>query len=143
MLTSQQSALMEAARTAHLSTADAHGAPHLIPICFVYHEGRFYSAIDRKPKSTSSRNLKRVKNILANPKVALVIDHYEEDWRRLWYILVTGTASLIEDGDDHQNAISKLRGKYDQYQDMDIDQRLVIGIEPTKINCWGEIFKHE
>ena len=141
MLTSQQLAFVEAARTGHLATADADGAPHLIPICFVYHEGHFYSVVDRKPKRTSGRKLKRIQNILANPNVALVIDHYDEDWRRLWYILVTGTASLIEDGNEHQEAIRMLRGKYDQYQDMDIDRGLVIGIVPTKVICWGQIFK--
>ena len=113
--------------------------PHLIPVCF-YYDGRcFYSVLDQKPKRTSVTNLKRVRNILANPNVALVVDHYQEEWQGLWYVLVTGTAELVYQGEEHQAALVGLRDKYPQYQGMDIDQNPVIRITPRKIVRWGQL----
>jgi PPOX class probable F420-dependent enzyme len=123
---------------ARLATADASGAPHVIPVCFAYDGGRFYSVLDRKPKRTSLSRLKRVRNILSNPRVALVLDHYEDDWSRLWYVLVTGTAELLRSGQEHSLAIRVLRDKYAQYRDMDIDRNPVIRVIPDKVTCWGE-----
>ena len=91
-------------RVAHLATSDPQGAPHLIPICFHYDGDRFYSVLDQKPKRTAVTNLKRVRNILSNPKVALVIDHWQEDWQGLWYVLVNGTADLLYEGEEHQQS---------------------------------------
>ena len=128
---------------ARLATADAQGTPHLIPICFTYDGNHFYSVLDRKPKRASLANLKRVRNILSNPAVALVLDHYEEDWARLWYVLVTGTAQIIQydgqEGEEHQRAIALLRQKYPQYRDMDIDQNPVIKITPLRTTSWGKV----
>ena len=84
-------------------------------------------------------NLKRVRNILSNPNVALVLDHYEEDWSRLWYVLVTGTARLLRRGAEQQHAIAALREKYPQYITMDIDENPVIKVTPKKIISWGNV----
>ena len=138
-LTPQERALIVARRVARLATADAHGAPHLIPICFAYDGDHFYSVLDRKPKRTSLTKLKRVRNILSNPNVALVLDHYEEDWDRLWYVLVTGVAQLIQEGEERRDAIGLLREKYPQYRNMDIDGNPVIKITPTRITSWGNV----
>ena len=135
-LTPRESALIATEQVAHLATANAEGVPHVIPICFVYDGGCFYSVLDRKPKRASLSRLKRVRNILANPSVALVLDHYEEDWGRLWYVLVTGTAELVETGDEHGHAIALLVEKYQQYGDMDISENPVIKITPTRFTCW-------
>ena len=134
--TSQTEAL-SSARTGHLATADGNGIPHVVPCCFAFDGRRIYSPLDQKPKRTSLRRLKRVRNILDNPSVALVVDHYEEDWRRLWYILVTGTAEVIEEGDEQADAIRLLREKYPQYRDMDIDENPVIGITPASVVSWS------
>ena len=128
-----------AARVARLATADGLGAPHLVPICFAYDGEYVYSVLDRKPKRTSLTKLKRVRNILSNPSVALVLDHYEEDWGRLWYVLMTGTARLIHRGEEHQHAIKMLREKYPQYRDMDIGENPVIKVTPSRITSWGDI----
>ena len=134
--TPRESALIATERVAHLATADGDGVPHVIPICFVYDGGRFYSVLDRKPKRASLRRLKRVRNILANPSVALRLDHYEEDWGRLWYVLMTGIAELIETGDEQSRAIALLGEKYPQYRDMDVGENPVIRITPARFTSW-------
>ncbi len=138
-LTSQESALIKAGRVARMATADAQGAPHLIPVCFAYDGSYFYSVLDRKPKRAALTRLKRVRNILSNPNVALVLDHFEEDWSKLWYVLVTGTAQLVHAGEEHRRAIAVLREKYPQYRDMDIDENPVIRITPTRVTSWGAL----
>ena len=80
--------------------------------------------------------LKRVRNIQANPNVALLLDHYEEDWESLWYVLITGLATLLAEGEEHQKAIELLKAKYDQYLDMDIEMNPVIKITPQKVTTW-------
>ena len=125
------------ARTGHLATADANGVPHVIPVCFAFDGTRIYSPLDRKPKRTSLRRLKRVRNILDNPSVALVVDHYEEDWRRLWYVLITGAAEIVEAGPEQSTAIALLREKYAQYRDMDIDENPVIRLTPASVVSWS------
>ena len=112
--------------------------PHLIPICFVFAGDHFYSVLDQKPKRTPVTQLKRVRNILSNPNVAVVLDHYEEDWNRLWYVLVRGSAQLIREGEEHRRATLMLREKYPQYLEMDIDDSPVIKITPEGITSWGE-----
>jgi len=68
-----------------------------------------------------------------------VLDHYEEDWRRLWYVLVSGAAEMIEEGEEHQRAIALLRDKYGQYRDMDIAGNPVIKITPSRFTSWGPV----
>jgi PPOX class probable F420-dependent enzyme len=130
---------IHSARVAHLATADAHGQPHVIPICFVFDGNYFYSPIDEKPKRTAPQKLKRVKNIRENAQVALVIDHYDEDWRKLGYILVIGKARVLLSGVKHRKAVNLLRRKYPQYRFMAIDQRPLIVIRPTRMITWGAI----
>ena len=138
-LTPQAAAVVKAARVARLATADAGGAPHLIPICFAYDGSCFYSVLDQKPKRAPLTGLKRVRNIMSNPKVALVLDHYEEEWDRLWYVLVTGTAELVRGGEEQRQAVALLREKYPQYRDMEIDENPVIKITPSRFTSWGQI----
>ena len=133
------SRLTRAARVAHLATADANGRPHVIPICFVFDGKNFYSPIDEKPKRTAPQKLKRLKNIRENSQVSLVIDRYDEDWQRLAYVLVSGTAKIIFRGKQHTKAVSLLREKYRQYRSMAIRARPMISITPKKIVVWGRI----
>ena len=130
--------LFATSRLAHLATADRKGVPHVVPVCFAYHQGYIYSVIDSKPKRTDPLKLKRVRNILANPKVALVLDHYDEDWDRLWYVLVSGTAQLILEGEEHQRAVEALRQKYHQYLYMEIAAGPMIKITPMRVVRWGK-----
>jgi len=125
------------ARVARLATADRRGRPHVVPICFAAAGRRLYSAIDEKPKRAAPLRLKRIRNILANPHVALVVDAYREDWRRLWYILVIGTAEGIGPGSaEHAAALKVLRRKYRQYRRMRLEERPVLAITPARIVTW-------
>jgi PPOX class probable F420-dependent enzyme len=105
---------LEAARVARLATVDGQGRPHLVPICFALEGDVVYSAVDEKPKR--SRALKRLENIRAHPGVAMLIDHYEEDWSRLWWVRLDGTARVVESGPEYEHALGLLLEKYDQYR---------------------------
>ena len=136
-LTPQQAARLSETPVGHLATADANGRPHVIPVCFAYDGHHIYSVLDAKPKRGSLTGLRRVRNILANPQVSLVIDHYDEDWTRLWYLLVQGRAELVEDGPEPPETIALLREKYPQYRDMQLDGNPVIRITPERVTGWS------
>ncbi len=136
-LSPAQDRFLRSARTGHLATANAKGRPQVVPVCFVFDGQAIYSVLDAKPKTTPLRQLRRVKNILANPQVSLVVDHYEEDWDKLQYILVSGDAELLESGEKWALAIAMLREKYPQYQAMDLDQSPVIKITPVRYSPWS------
>ena len=136
-LSSIQARLLATAHLGHLATADAAGAPHVVPVCYALKGHSIYSVLDQKPKRAALARLRRVKNIQANPQVALVVDHYEEEWGRLWYILVTGHAELLLEGDQRVEAIGMLREKYHQYEGMEIDPNPVIKITLARAVSWG------
>ena len=136
-LSPAQDRFLRSARTGHLATADAKGRPQVVPVCFVFDGQAIYSVLDAKPKATPLRQLRRVKNILANPQVSLVVDHYEENWDKLQYILVSGDAELLESDEKWVVAIAMLREKYPQYQAMDLDQSPVIKITPVRYSPWS------
>jgi PPOX class probable F420-dependent enzyme len=127
-------------RMARLATADLDGQPTVIPICYAFDDEHIYTPIDEKPKRVEAGSLKRVRNIQSNPRVAIVIDDYSEDWSKLVYVLVIGTAEVIspdEDAAEHKRAVELLRQKYAQYQSMAIDQRPMIRITPTRLKRWA------
>lgn len=104
-----------ASRVVRLATSGADGAPHLVPCTFaVDGSGRVVIGIDNKPKS--SRNLKRLRNIAANPRVSLLADYYGEDWTQLWWARADGMAVIEPFGDDHAGHWELLRRKYPQYE---------------------------
>lgn len=136
VLTEQQVALLNETPIGRLATTDTNGRPHVIPFCFVCNGRHIYSVLDAKPKTTRLRSLRRVRNILANPQVSLVIDHYEADWSKLWYLLVHGRAELLEPCREQAAAIGLLRAKYSQYREMDLDDSPVIKITPERATGW-------
>ena len=136
MNTAQAEAMLREARVGRLATAGADGQPHVIPVCFVYDGRSIYTPVDEKRKRAAPRGLRRVRNVKANPQVAFVVDHYEEDWRRLRYLLVLGTAQLLEAGTEHARAIALLRDKYPQYRPMRLEERPVIKITPGRVVAW-------
>ena len=129
--------LLRTARVGHLATADAGARPHVVPVCFVAAEDAVYIALDEKPKRRSPLALKRVRNIRENDHVALVVDHYEEDWRRLRYALVFGRAALLSEGPEHRDAVSRLRAKYAQYRGMTLENAPLIKIRLARIVGWA------
>ncbi|HXF05329.1 MAG TPA: TIGR03668 family PPOX class F420-dependent oxidoreductase [Blastocatellia bacterium] len=129
--------LVRSARVARLATASPDGRPHVVPICFAYDGTFFYSVVDRKPKRVPPDELVRVRNIRANPQVCLLIDHYEEDWSRLCYVLIPAEAEVVTAGEDHRRAIALLRSKYSQYEAMDLGESLIIKIRPRRMIYWS------
>ncbi len=126
-------------RVAHLATADASGRPHVVPICYAIERTTLYSVVDRKPKRTAPGRLRRIRNISQNPWVAVVIDTYVEDWRRLGFVLLEGRARVLEDGPEHRTALRLLRRKYRQYRTMDLDGRPVIAVSIRRAVVWGRL----
>ena len=102
-----------AARVARLATADAVAQPHIVPVTFVVDGDFVYSAIDHKPKRTTA--LKRLANIEANSRVALLADEYDDDWSRLWWVRADGPARVLEPG--AAPAVELLCDRYEQYRE--------------------------
>ena len=137
MLSDDQLRFALAQRVAHLATADSAGKPHVIPVCFAYHDGSFWVAIDEKPKRTS--RLRRVRNIEANPNVSLLFDRYDDDWSRLAYVLVRGRAEVLPEGREKPTALAALRARYPQYEGMALEGRPLIRIKPVRVIAWGAL----
>ncbi len=104
---------LAAARVGRLATVGPDGAPHLVPFCFALDGDDLYSAVDWKPKR--SDRLRRLENIRLEPRVAVLVDHYEEDWQLLWWLRIDGRASEIEEGAQAARARRLLAAKYPQY----------------------------
>ena len=132
------------ARVGHLATADADGRPAVVPVCFALVDGGIVTAVDEKPKEAPPDDLRRVRDVGSNPRVALVADRYDEDWSRLAWVQVRGTATVLDPGEDgHGRAIDALRGKYRQYADHDLAERPVIRIDPGHAVSWGRLDDRE
>ena len=130
--------LLREARVGRLATADARGHPLVVPVCFAVDGDIVYSAIDAKPKRDPSRPLRRLRNIAENPRVSLVVDRYDEDWSRLRYVIVEGTATILTGGDELSRAIDLLREKYPQYRAMGLarDGGTLIRVVAERVVPW-------
>jgi coenzyme F420-0:L-glutamate ligase/coenzyme F420-1:gamma-L-glutamate ligase len=140
ILNDEQTAFLVRQRVARLATADASGKPHAVPVCFALARSSIFIALDEKPKKVPASHLKRVRNILENPEVALTADRYAEDWSLLAFVMVRGRAELLEpDTGEHAAAVRLLRGKYHQYEAMRIEDNPIIVIRPEKAVSWGAL----
>ena len=106
--------LLTTARVGRLATLAPDGRLHLVPICFALEGDVLYSAVDEKPKRP--RRLQRIENVRAQPDVAVLVDHYEEDWSRLWWVRLRGRGRVVERGREFELALRLLAEKYDQYR---------------------------
>jgi PPOX class probable F420-dependent enzyme len=123
------------ARVGRLATAGAGAEPHVIPVVFALLNSAFYIVIDEKPKS--GRRLLRLRNIEATGRAALLVDHYEDDWERLWYILARGRARVLTVDDSvHTPALAALRNKYPQYRAMHLETAEMIELLPERWSAW-------
>ena len=131
------------ARRAVLVTIAPDGRPRPVPCCLVLDETRpiLYSPLDEKPKSVDEpRGLARVRDILADPRVSVLVDRWDEDWTRLAWLRCSGTASLLEPadgGDEHAWAVTALRAKYPQYATHRLEARPIIRIAIERSSSWG------
>ena len=122
------------AAVARLATVAAAGQPHLVPVTFAVDGDRIYTAVDAKPKTTA--NLRRLRNIAGNPQVAVLADHYEEDWDRLWWARADGLASILDRPADMAGPLRLLAARYRQYR-ASPPAGPVIGIEVTRWSGWA------
>lgn len=120
------------ARVARLAT-ESGGKPHLVPVVFAHRGGALWVPVDAKPKRHA--RLKRLDNIRENPRVCLLIDHYDEDWRTLWWVRVDGRASVVSSPQPgFSGALAALRDKYPQYATVEIMSTIRIEIE--RVSHW-------
>ena len=140
ILTPEQRRFLEILRVARLATVDASGMPHVVPVCYALAGETVHIVLDEKPKRVDARALKRVRNILANPRAALVADHYDDtDWSRLGWVMLRGTAAILEGGAEHAAALDRLRQRYAQYRAMALDKRPVIALRVERATSWGDL----
>ena len=107
----------------------------MVPVCFACVDGEFWIAIDDKPKRTI--RLRRLRNIEENARVSLIFDRYDEDWTRLAYVLVRGTAEIV--GRAPEGVVAALRARYEQYDAMQFEERPAIRVTPDRVVSWGAL----
>jgi PPOX class probable F420-dependent enzyme len=108
--------LLAGASVARLATITEAGRPHIVPVAFAVDGNRLYTAVDAKPKTT--RNLMRLRNIRANPQVAVLADHYHGDWDELWWVRADGRAAIVADPGLMAGPIALLTERYPQYREV-------------------------
>jgi PPOX class probable F420-dependent enzyme len=145
-LTPADRRLLAEARRATLGTIAGDGSPRLVPICFVVHASApiLYSPLDDKPKRVADpRDLARVRDIVTDARVTVLVDRWDEDWSRLAWLRCEGLASLVEPvGDalaEHADAVRALRARYGQYLDHDLAARPMLRIDVTRASRWGAL----
>lgn len=126
--------LVSEARVARLATVDSDGRPHLVPLCYALGDRTLYSEVDEKPKTT--KRLRRLENIRRDPRVTVLVDHYEEDWPKVWWVRLRGPARVVEDEDELARARQLLIEKYPQYQ-QDPPTGNVIAVEIEEWLGWS------
>ena len=138
MLSERQRAFIESGRVGHLATADRGGAPHLVPVCYALCGDALYITIDEKPKR-QDRPLKRLRNILENPQAAFLVDRWDEDWRRLGWVMLRGAAEILAAGAEHDRAQELLCRRYPQYRAMALADLPVIALRIACVLDWGDL----
>ena len=138
MLSPREEGFLLGRRVAHLATADKAGRPHVVPVCFALAGDAVYITVDEKPKG-DPRALKRLRNIAENPAVALVCDRWDEDWRRLGWVMLRGRAEILDAGPEHDRAQELLRARYPQYRAMALADLPVIAIRIARVTSWGDL----
>jgi PPOX class probable F420-dependent enzyme len=149
LLTAEHVRFLQTARVGHLATADGRGRPSVVPVVFVLDGGKVYTPIDGKPKGDAGA-LRRIRNIRENPAVAFLVDRYDEDWTRLAFVHIRGTAAILgadpaesdpADHDEFPKAETLPRQKHPQYLSVPLGgpEGLMIRINPTSCTAWGPL----
>ena len=136
MLSSAQAHLLETKRVGHLGTVDSAGRPHVVPVCYAIAWPTLYITIDGKPKR-HDRPLRRLRNIAANPQIMVTVDHYDEDWSRLAWVMLSGHADILADGAEHDTAQDLLAARYPQLRAMHIADLPVIALRIARVASWA------
>ena len=138
MLTDVQRRFLDQSRVAHLATVGRDSVPHLVPVCFWLDALSLYITVDEKPKRNDIP-LKRIRNIQENPSVAVSVDRWDEDWTRLAWIMLRGSAVILGSGHEHDRAQQGLRQRYCQYRQMDLGPLPVIAVQIRRVVSWGDL----
>ncbi len=138
MLSDPERSFLLARRLGHLATADRLGTPHVVPVCYALGAADLYITIDEKPKRRG-RPLKRMRNLAENPRAALVVDRWDEDWRRLGWVMLQCRADILAEGPEHDYAQALLRARYPQYAAMDLNPLPVIALRIARVASWGDL----
>ncbi len=143
VLSTAERAFLAAARRAVLATIGGDGRPRLVPICFVLEPERpvIWTPLDEKPKAVDDvTQLARVRDIVADARVTILVDRWDEDWTKLAWLRCAGTAALVGPGDGDRNAaIGALRAKHPQYASHDLETRPMIRIAIERTASWGAL----
>jgi PPOX class probable F420-dependent enzyme len=135
----QLSHLLDVWPVARLASVGRQGQPHLVPIVFVALDGAIYSPVDGKPKSSGT--LQRIRNVAADARVTLLLDRYDDDWDRLWWVRIEANASVVIDPEPavQQQIVAALRGKYPQYASVDAFAGVptLLRLQPTRHTAWS------
>jgi PPOX class probable F420-dependent enzyme len=128
-------ALLAEARVGHLGVVDGHGRPRVLPVTFAVAGDALWSAVDHKPKTSSSAELARVRWLRQRPASSLTVDFYDDDWERLAWVQVIGTTAVLEAA-DQPDAVEALTARYPQYRDRPPAGPL-LRLAPDRIVCWS------
>jgi PPOX class probable F420-dependent enzyme len=129
----EAAAMFAESPVAMLATSGPDGAPHIVPVVFAVHADVVYTAVDAKRKST--QRLRRLANIEGNPRVSLLVDHYDDDWSQLWWVRADGEAAIHYSGEEMASGYALLRRKYVQYQRIALDGP-VVTINVQRWSSW-------
>ena len=132
ILTKEQSDFLSRRFVASIATADEQGLPHVVPICFAIGNNSSYIVTGESDK--------RARNVHGNPQAALVADYYEDDWNRIGYVLLKGTAEILRIGEEYEEAIRLLRDRYPQFQERQIFRpKSVLALRIKVVIGWGDL----
>jgi len=137
MLTDPQRRFLDVERVARLATVGSDGQPHVVPICYAIVDDKIGFTVDEKPKR-GDKELKRLSNIRANPKVAMT-DRYDEDWSKLGWVMLQGRAEILTSGHKWKVLQAKLRERYSQLREMQIENLPSVVITIQKVMSWGQL----
>lgn len=126
---------LRVARVAYLATVRADGRPHVVPIVLAMEGDTIYAIADPKPKS--GLDLLRHRNIAANPAVSVLVDHYEEAWEVIWWVRADGTARVVEEGQEREEAVRLLTEKYPQYATWTTPFGAATVIHVERVTSWS------
>jgi PPOX class probable F420-dependent enzyme len=130
---------LEAHRVGRLATTGADAVPHVVPVCYAVDDEGLYFVADEKPKRRPARELVRLRNLRQNPRAAVVVDDYDDDWARLAFVMVRGAATILTEPAAHARALVLLRARYPQYRAMALDdpaRNPAVCIEPARVTIW-------
>ena len=127
-------ALAASARVGYLGTVAANGTPHVVPVCFALLCDVAYSSVDHKPKR--SPHLRRIANVRATGRACLLVDEYDDDWSRLWWVRLDGHGRIVEDSREEAAALTALAQKYPQYTKHPPNGP-VLAVEVTRLSGWA------